>query len=186
LSTVVDDIQQVATRANELLGQIGTKRRERTQKEKDLNDEVQKSRDEHGPAIDELKKEERSLIRELTELVLPRFALLARSGTKTISLRNGEIKLHRSSRDALNIAEGETEENIIKRIRRLRGVRRFIRVKIIYELDREKLKAAPEFVAKVKGLAIARKTFLRIRPSEVQGEEIKDNDMLNVPVASED
>lgn len=182
MSTQVDDIKQAAQSANELLGQIGARRRERLRREKALEEEVQKLKDEHGPEIDRLKEEEQTLISLLKDLVLPRFALLAPAGAKTIPLRNGEIRLRESSRSTLVIAEGESEDDIIKRIRRHGGVRRFLRVK--WELDKEALKTAPEFVAKIKGLSIVRKTALLIRPAEVQGETIKEQDPLNVPVAS--
>jgi phage host-nuclease inhibitor protein Gam len=184
LSIAVEDITQVAEQANELLGRIGSMRREGMKRQKDLDDAIQKLKDEQGPAIDQLAEEEKDLIRELTALVMPSFSLLASPGTKTIVLRNGEIKQRRSD-PALDIAEGVAEENIITRIKRLRGVRRFLRVKITYELKKDALTAAPNFVAKVMGLAIVRRTRLHIRPSEVQGQKIKTGDPLNVVVATE-
>jgi phage host-nuclease inhibitor protein Gam len=184
LSSTAGDLQVIVDRANVLIGQIGSKRRAWLRKEKELEDELQKLKDERGPGIDRIKAEERALIGELTQLVMANFMQLVKPGTKTVSLRNGEISLRESSRPALEITEGVKEETVINRIRRARGVRKYLRVK--YELDKDALKAAPDFVKKIKDLSIVRRTTLLIRPTQVQGEKIKEKDPLNVTVPPQD
>lgn len=176
------DIERVKSRVNTLLGRIGSKRRARIGLEKQMNDELQSVRKRYGRSIDPISKDELASIAELTELVMTHFDQLVVPGTKTVTARDGKIELREASKPGLVIADGVKEETIIKRIRRARGYRKFLRIKL--ELKRAELVAAPKFVDKIKDLSIRRKKTLYIRPANVQGAKIKENDPLNVDVSS--
>jgi phage host-nuclease inhibitor protein Gam len=174
------NIAEVITRVNELLGQFVEIRRKRLQKQQELNSKVKEIQDEYGPGIDELKRREDDLFNQLVDRLTPRFSELARKGTKTIYLRNGEIRKKTSGKDKLDFAEGFSEERILKQIKRLGGLRRFTRIK--RTIDKEALKKDPEFLSRLKGLVVTRKVSLVIKPAGVQGEEIvRDTDPLIVP-----
>jgi phage host-nuclease inhibitor protein Gam len=85
------DIDEVANRANELLGDFLDTLRKRLDRERTLNDKVKVLQDAYGPDIDALKRREDDLFKQLVGLVTPRFSELVRKNTKTIYLRNGEI-----------------------------------------------------------------------------------------------
>jgi phage host-nuclease inhibitor protein Gam len=185
LPTVVEDLHQVASRANELLAELGRVVRDLKRKNADHDDAIQKVNDEHGPEIDRLTAKREELKGQIADLVLPRFWVLAKKRTKTIFLRNGEISLS-FGRESVEVAEGVSEETIIGRIRRRRGLKNFTRVGK-RTLNRDALRTAPWFVAKINDLAIVRKPSLTFKPAEAQGEEIKhDVNPLSVPAELED
>jgi phage host-nuclease inhibitor protein Gam len=186
LSATVSSIRQVIRRANELLRGIAEVRRQRLVQEASLNEEVQKLKDVYGPTIDALTTLEEKHVAELVGLVLPRFYKLARKGTKTIFLRSGQIKLRSASEDKVVIADGVSEDTIIKRIARKRGIRKFTRIGK-RTLNRDALKQHPEFVAQIEDLSLRRTTTLTIMPARTQGSEIKlDADNLSIPLPQED
>lgn len=183
MADTVQEIKEARGRANELLGQLGTVRRQRSQQEARLNAKTKALKDRHGPEIDRLKEHEERLIEELTRLVKPRLVFLFKRGTQTIFLRNGQIQL-RHGRPTLQI-DGD-EATIIRRIARRRGLTRFTRIGK-RTLDKEALKKDPAFVAKIKGLRIVKQGSLVIKPGRVQGQEIiLDDDTLSVPIDKED
>jgi phage host-nuclease inhibitor protein Gam len=179
------DIDEVANRANELLGDFLDTLRKRLDRERTLNDKVKVLQDAYGPDIDALKRREDDLFKQLVGLVTPRFSELVRKNTKTIYLRNGEIQRRTASKDKLDYADGYTEQNILKQIKRLGGLRRFTVLK--RTVTKDALKKDPKFLAKLKGLVITRKVSMIIRPSNVQGEEIvRETNPLIVPFPEQD
>jgi phage host-nuclease inhibitor protein Gam len=179
------DIDEVANRANELLGDFLDTLRKRLDRERTLNDKVKELQDAYGPDIDALKKRENDLFNQLVVLVTPRFMELVRKGTKTIYLRNGEIQRRTAGKDKLDYADGFKEEHILKQIKRLGGLRRFTVVK--RTVSKDALKKDPQFLARIKGVVITRKVSLIIKPFGVQGEEIvRDVNPLIVPFPKQD
>jgi phage host-nuclease inhibitor protein Gam len=179
------DIDEVANRANELLGDFLDTLRKRLDRERTLNDKVKVLQDAYGPDIDALKRREDDLFKQLVGLVTPRFAELVRKNTKTIYLRNGEIQRRIASKDKLDYADGYSEKDILKQIKRLGGLRRFTVLK--RTVVKDALKKDPKFLAKLKGMVLTRTVSVIIRPSNVQGEEIvRETNPLIVPFPEQD
>jgi phage host-nuclease inhibitor protein Gam len=179
------DIAEIETRANELLGEFLDTLKKRLERERTLNAKVKKLQDAYGPDIKALKRREDDLFKQLVNLVTPRFFELVRKKTKTIYLRNGEIQRRTSGVDKLDFADGYTEQNILKQIKRLGGLRRFTIVK--RTVSKEALKKDPKFLARLKGMVITRSVSLIIKPSGVQGVEIsRETNPLIVPFPEQD
>jgi phage host-nuclease inhibitor protein Gam len=141
--------------------------------------------DAYGPDIDALKRREDDLFKQLVGLVTPRFSELVRKNTKTIYLRNGRIQRRTSGVDKLDYADGYSEKDILKQLKRLGGLRRFTVLK--RTVSKDALKKDPKFLAKLKGLVITRTVSLIINPSSVQGEEIvRETNPLIVPFPEQD
>jgi phage host-nuclease inhibitor protein Gam len=179
---VVENVNETASKANDLLRQIAATRRRRIQKEARLNARVQALKDRDGPEIEALKQSEASLTDQLVKLVVPKFVFLAIKGTKTIRLRHGEISL-RLSPESLELSEDEAV--IIRRIRKQGGLRKFTRMGK-RTLDKAALKKDPAFVAKIPGLAIVRRQHLSIRLPKTQGEIVLTADALSTQLSEED
>lgn len=177
------EIKAVRERVNELLGALRNTRRSRLQKEASLNGRIKKLQDKHSPEIKELQEQEDALVQQLTKLALPVFKQLAMPGTKTIRVRNGEVSLRKASQDALEVTDDESK--IIRRIKGARGLSRFTRVGK-RTLDKEALKKAPDFVARIKGLAIVRNSSLVIRPGKKVPELVLTAEQVSVPLPEED
>jgi hypothetical protein len=169
------NIREIKGRANTLLHRIGEARRSRQLREMQLDalkrallDALDK---EHMPKIQELAELEDSLVDEFVELVLPHFVLLVVRRTKMIRLQAGEVRM-RDIQARVDIEDGETEEAVIRRIKRLRGMKQFTkRGKIT--LDRKALARHPKFVERVKGLRLVGRTVLIISPAKTPGSEIE-------------
>jgi phage host-nuclease inhibitor protein Gam len=179
---VIGGVKETASQANELLRQIAAARRKRAQKEALLNARVQTLKDRHGSEIEALKQHEASLIDQLVGLVVPKFALLAVKGTKTIKLRSGEISI-RLSPESLEVTDDE--DAIIRRIRKQGGLRKFTRLGK-RTLDKAALKKNPAFVARIQGLAIVRRQQLTIKLPQAQGEVVLTADALRTPLPEQD
>lgn len=182
LPAAVDEIRETAIRANDLLRQIATVRRNKARAEALLEEQIQELKDREGPAIETLKQEEESIVRQLVELIMPKFDQLAVSGTQMIRLRNGEIRKHRGH-ESLEVSDDE--EIIIRRIARKGGLTKYTRVGK-RTLDRTALKKAPAFVAKIKGLKVVRNPALILSLPQEQGEVIQTNDTLSIPLPHTD
>jgi phage host-nuclease inhibitor protein Gam len=179
------DIEEIETRANELLGDFLDTLRKRLERERTLNEKVKKLQDAYGPDIKALKRREDDLFKQLVGLVTPRFSELVRKNTKTIYLRNGRIQRRTSGVDKLDYADGYSEKDILKQLKRLGGLRRFTVLK--RTVSKDALKKDPKFLAKLKGLVITRTVSLIINPSSVQGEEIvRETNPLIVPFPKQD
>jgi hypothetical protein len=104
---------------------------------------------------------------------------------QTIYLRNGEIAFSRGQESLVN-AEGVSDDEAIDEIRKLRGINQFTRRGKL-TLNRDALKAAPKFVARLRSLYIKRSPTLSIRPAKVQGEVLKrQKNQLTVYLSKED
>lgn len=179
----VENIKQSALLANELMKQLGEVRRSREVKQVQLNARIQQLKDQYGPGIETDKQKESKVIEQLLKIVLPQFALLAVKNQKTIKFRNGTIAL-RKGKAALVVTEPAGEDAVIRRIAARGGLRRFTRMSK-RTLDKDALKKDPDFVAKVKGIEIQRKTSVVIKPSKVQGEIVLSTESLSVPIMEE-
>jgi phage host-nuclease inhibitor protein Gam len=88
---------------------------------------------------------------------------------ETAILRTGVIE-RRFNPPSLVVEEGKTSE-VIAALKKLRGGRSFVRVK--EEIDKVKLKARPEIVAKIKGLSIVSEREIHIKPGKPQTEPVR-------------
>ncbi len=171
----------LAKEADELLESIGDVINKLEIQENQLNERIKKVKGEFGDKIDELTKRRDDLAGQLAGLAKQHRKELVEPGTKMISLRHGQIRWRRSPR-ALEVEDHEAI--IIERIRRLRGLRTFTRVGK-RTLDKTKLKAAPGFVTRVKGLKITQTEDLVIDPAKVQSEIVRTGDPLKFPASQE-
>jgi phage host-nuclease inhibitor protein Gam len=174
--------REAARAANDVLRDIGRVRRLRQAEQNRLNAKVQALQDRFGPHIQTLQEEENALAKQLADIVMPRFELLAASGTKTIKLRSGEVS-QRLGPESLEVVGDEA--TIIKRIQRKGGLGRFTRVGK-RTLDKDALKREPRFVAHIKGLVIVRRQFLIIKPRHTQGEITLATEPLSVTLPKGD
>ena len=182
MATLPTHVRETARQANELLRDLGRIRRNRSLQQARLNARLQATKDRYGPSIEELAQQEAQLSQQLAELILPKFALLAISGSRTIKLRSGEISLRRG-REALAVTDDEAV--IIRRIAARGRLRQFTRLGK-RSLNREALKQDPAFVARIKGLDIIRSQSLVIKPARAQGEIVLSADALRVSLPAED
>jgi phage host-nuclease inhibitor protein Gam len=187
MTEAVSNLRQIVSRANELLQEIAAARRERAQLEANLKMRVEVLQHAYGGSIDTLKQTEETLVDELIELVSPRFRRLVRKGTQTIFLRHGQVAYNKGS-EKVEIAEGVTEEVIIKRIAREGGLREYTSLGK-RSIRRSVLVEHPDFVARIKDLSIVRRPRFIIRLPKVQGQSIeikKDASHISVELPKED
>jgi phage host-nuclease inhibitor protein Gam len=171
VSTIAEDIEQVSSRANELMGELGDAVRKYDRLQQNLDEEVKRLTEEHSEGVDRSAKHVEELKQQLIELVMPHFNLLARAGTKTIFLRNGEVALSQGQESVVNV-EGASDDQVVEEIRKHRGINKYTRLGRRVP-NREALKKSPEFVAKLKLVFIERKPTVRLRPARMQGETLK-------------
>jgi phage host-nuclease inhibitor protein Gam len=187
MTEAVSNLRQIVRRANELLQGIANARRERVYLEAKLKERVEAFQQEYGPSIDRFKQMEEARVDELIELVSPRFRRLVRKGTQTIFMRHGQVAYNKGS-EKVEIAEGVSEEVIIKRIARIGGLRKYTSLGK-RTIRRSVLVKNPEFVARIKDLSIVRRPRFIIRLPKVQGQSIeikKDASHISVELPKED
>lgn len=174
--------QDAAAQANKLLEALSAAMQKLDSEQASMDEEIRAIKERYAPRIDELSSERDGLVEELATLSQEHWEELRKPGTKSILLRAGEIS-KKLSQPALQV-EGD-EETIVKRIGRHGGLRAFTRVGK-RTLDKAKLKAAPGFVEKIKGIQIVQTENLVIKPAQTQGEIIHKGDPLKVPVPLQD
>lgn len=170
---VDETTKAVAAQANDLVRELIMTKHRYEKKSAALDKRLQKVKDELGPEVEELKQHLDLLDSQVKDLVRPRFKLLSSGRSKTIKLRSGEISKRFGPP---KLALEDNEAILITRVRKAKGVRRFIR-KGKESLDRVALKKDPSFVQKIKGMSIVRDEFIVIRPSKSQGEIILTPDI---------
>lgn len=176
-------LRKIRSQANQLMGELGRVSRRRQVVESQLNDRIQKLKDQANPKIEELTKKEDELIGQLLDLVLPRYMFLRKGRTKTIELPNGAIKLRRNQ-TSVEYDKKETTA-IIRRILKKRLARKLLR-QGKYTLNLEDMPKYPQLVAKVKGLSLVNRSTLTITPSKVKVKALtRDVESLKITLPEE-
>lgn len=183
MSDMQEYVKGVAGRTNKLLECIAEVRRESQRHQAQLDAQRQVLQQQYGTKIEACAEQEKRLVDELVGLVEPNFDLLALKGTKTIKFRAGEISL-RTNAPALEVTDPAGDAAVIRRIRRHGGLRKFTTIGA-RSLNKNALKAAPDFVTHIRGIEIVRRTNMVIKPAETQGEIIRTSDKFSVTLTTE-
>jgi phage host-nuclease inhibitor protein Gam len=163
LSEVISNIRQAVRRLNELLRELSANRREMLREQSEYQAAVQVLTDSYEPKRRMRTEREEQLVDEIVGVAAPRYGKLVRKGTQIIGLRYGLIKWS-LNQPRIKIADGVSEDTIVRRIRLKRGLRKFTQVGK-RTLKRGKLAQHPEFVAGIEGMDIEQVGTLTIVPA---------------------
>jgi phage host-nuclease inhibitor protein Gam len=162
LSEVISSIRQAVRRLNELLRELTANRREMLREQSEYMAALQAVTDSYEPKRNMRVEREEQLVDEIGGVAAPRFGKLVRKGTQVIGLRYGLVKWHLNP-PRIKIADGVSEDTIVGRIKRKRGLRKFTKVGK-RTLLKGKLAEHPDFVDGIEGVSIEQVGTLTIVP----------------------
>ena len=181
----------IASSANEAMGSLGEVERQLDILRNSVDAARQKVLDDARDEFDALTKKRDELIDRLVELIGTNFSHLARPGIKTVFLANGTFA---DKTSPLQLIVDGSEADAIADIRKLGLVRKFLRTKTVYSLDKIALKKAlteanPRVISKLKkvrGLATQQKRNWVITPNRTQVDIDIVRNPLVVPLSAGD